>query len=852
MISGEVMQIRSVRRRRIAALTSVWALAMGGAIVMASPAAAAVPPIVQRATNGVTADALPTAQIDGVVWSQAIVGSTVYVGGSFANARPAGAAPGTNQTPRGNLLAYNLTTGSLITGFAPNLNAQVKSVVASPDGSRIYVGGSFTTADGQNRYRLAAYSTSTGKLISSFQPVLNATVNSITVTATTVYAGGIFGIANGVNRHYLAAFNAADGSLTGWAPVVDNLVNAVQLTPNNTMVVVGGAFQTLNGATALGLGALNATTGATQSFAVNQVVKDYGSTGAILSLSTDGRSIFGTGYVYGGASNFEGAFSADPSTGAVNWLEDCHGDSYGAFGGGSQVYVVGHAHYCGNVGAFPDTRASNPGWYRSTAFTTAATGTVSTNAPAGYANFAGQPAPSMVNWYPTIDTGTYTGDSQGAWTVTGNSQYVIEGGEFMHVNGTPQQGLVRFAVPSIAPKKQGPIDSSTAINPTVTVTSNSAATVSWLTNADDDDQVLTYKVWRDDNLSAPQYTTTATSQFWNRPTLTFRDSGLTPGKTYIYWIAISDPNGNGTRSANVTVTMPNNGPTAKFTSTCTNLTCSFDGSSSTDVGSTISSWSWTFGDNTTGSGSTVSHTYAAGSYTVILTVTDGAGLTSTTTKTVTVSAPPPVGTFAQDAFGRTVASGWGTADVGGNWVTSDDSQFSVGNGVGTMKLAGPWAAPLAALPSVSATSVNEKVDVTSNSVATGGGWYLIFHSRANNGSYYSLKLGLLPDNSVRLSLSSVVSGTETNFGTVNVPGLNFTPGTNLTVLFGTKTSGTSTVLTGEVWRAGTTQPTTPQVSQTDGTASLQGSGSAEMQGLLSGSATAPVNLSIDNYSVMAA
>ena len=38
-------------------------------------------------------------------------GNTVFAGGSFSNARPAGAAPGTNLIPRSNILAYNLTTG---------------------------------------------------------------------------------------------------------------------------------------------------------------------------------------------------------------------------------------------------------------------------------------------------------------------------------------------------------------------------------------------------------------------------------------------------------------------------------------------------------------------------------------------------------------------------------------------------------------------------------------------------------------------------------------------------------------------------------------------------------------------
>jgi PKD repeat protein len=53
-------------------------------------------------------------------------------------------------------------------------------------------------------------------------------------------------------------------------------------------------------------------------------------------------------------------------------------------------------------------------------------------------------------------------------------------------------------------------------------------------------------------------------------------------------------------------------------------------------------WSWLFGDGGTSSSQNPSHTYgAAGTYTVQLTVTDDKGATGTTSRSVTVNAPPP-------------------------------------------------------------------------------------------------------------------------------------------------------------------------------------------------------------------
>lgn len=86
----------------------------------------------------------------------------------------------------------------------------------------------------------------------------------------------------------------------------------------------------------------------------------------------------------------------------------------------------------------------------------------------------------------------------------------------------------------------------------------------------------------------------------------------------------------------------NQPPTASFTASCAALTCSFNASASSDPDGSISSYAWSYGDGSTGTGVTSSRTYAvAGTYTVSLTVTDNLGATGSTTRTVAPTTAPP-------------------------------------------------------------------------------------------------------------------------------------------------------------------------------------------------------------------
>lgn len=546
VLTAKLRLLRSILAVLLSAALAISLGVVGGAM----PAAADTAPA-PGVPATVSADGLPTAQINGVAWTQVIIGNTVYVGGNFTEARPSGAAPGTGGLVRNNILAYNLSTGALLQ-FAPSLNGEVTALAASPDGTRLYVGGAFTSINGSTVWRAVALNPTNGSIITSFLPRMSASVRAIVATPTTVYLGGVFNAVGSVSRDRLAAVSATNGALLPWNPVAGGgRVNALALSPDGASMVVGGAFTSLNGSTnpGFGLGKVDTNLGANLPFQINNVVRNGGTNGSITTLASDGVNVYGGGYTFGRTSTLEGVFSVNWSDSSTNWIEDCHGDTYSVYPMDDVVYLAGHAHFCGNVGGFPQAEPWE--FQRGLAFSKAATG-VLTQETHGYTNFAGTPAPSLQNWFPYMNAGTITGQDQGPWTVTGNSSYVVMAGEFTIVNNQPQQGLIRFAKSNIAPNLRGPRIDGLNFNPTLSTPAAGQVRVRWQANWDQDNETLAYEVRRNGVVIA---TIDQASTFWNRPGMTFLDTGLVPGQTYGYRIFAIDPFGNDARSETINITV---------------------------------------------------------------------------------------------------------------------------------------------------------------------------------------------------------------------------------------------------------------------------------------------------------
>jgi large repetitive protein len=230
-------------------------------------------------------------------------------------------------------------------------------------------------------------------------------------------------------------------------------------------------------------------------------------------------------------------------------------------------------------------------------------------------------------------------------------------------------------------------------------------------------------------------------------------------------------------------------------------------------------------------------------------------LADSNTKNGSVSPTSGVVTlFASDAFNRTVAGGLGNADLGGAWtrVGGTAANLSVAPGAASFLMPAPSIQDSVYLASVSKTASETDTTFTSTNVATGtaGVYVYIDGRRVGTNNEYDARVRLTPAGGVAVELVKYPgSATATAIGSeVTLPGVTYTPGTQLNVRF--QVSGTSpTTLKVKVWPATSAQPAAWTLTATDTTAGLQAAGAVGLTTYLSGSTTnAPTTVKFSSFS----
>ncbi len=183
------------------------------------------------------------------VYSLALIGDDVYIGGSFASF--AG-------SPRTNLAKIN-AAGSLDATWQPATNGRVESLAV--EGSSIFASGAFTTVNALPRNNVVKLSASgAGDVDANWAPFFSANIYRTVIDGGFLYATGCFNQVNSTTRNYLARVSTSGtGALDAtWNPM-PNGGCTLGLGVSNNFVYVGGAFSQVGGQSRLGIARVSKT-----------------------------------------------------------------------------------------------------------------------------------------------------------------------------------------------------------------------------------------------------------------------------------------------------------------------------------------------------------------------------------------------------------------------------------------------------------------------------------------------------------------------------------------------------------------------------------------------------------------
>ena len=335
----------------------------GAVAVLAVTASMLVGPAANAASVSATADA-NLWQTDGRVDSLAYSadGTKVFLGGIFHHLCPA-KAPVCGATTAGNvavdyLAALDVATGAPVTSWRPQPDGDVEALRLSADGSTLFAGGVFNNLAGQVHHKLAAVTASTGVPVAAWKPNVSAEIKALALSpdGTALYLGGTFKKVNTVARSLVAAVSAYSATATtatllAWDPepsgtdttdkgsLIPAIVNSLVVRPTDGQVYVGGVFTTIGGlarsnVAAVGPGTAGGTGAGVASFSMTPSLHFVTLT---VQLTRDGSTLFANGRGPGG---FLRAY--DSSTGSQLWARKFDGDVQAAVATDTVVFIGGH------------------------------------------------------------------------------------------------------------------------------------------------------------------------------------------------------------------------------------------------------------------------------------------------------------------------------------------------------------------------------------------------------------------------------------------------------------------------------------------------------------------------------
>jgi Ca2+-binding RTX toxin-like protein len=285
-----------------------------------------------------------------------VSGDTIYLAGSFTQITD---KDGT-AFARNNLAAVDANTGA-VTAWDPDARSttgtsSVRTMALSSGGSRLFVGGTFSSVGGLARNRLAAIdlSSATGAVDRKWSGAgVNNVVRALVVSGRRLYLGGDFTKVKGEPRQYLAAVDTDTAALdASWMPSASRAdganspVYALDVSADGARIYAGGLFNTISGVRTEKLAALDAVTGA-----VDPVFAPA-TQNHIITMDVLGGSVYvGTG------DPLEGIESFDATTGQRRWsVPGGHPDprsgdvqAITVSSDGSTVYAGGHGKLIGGL-----------------------------------------------------------------------------------------------------------------------------------------------------------------------------------------------------------------------------------------------------------------------------------------------------------------------------------------------------------------------------------------------------------------------------------------------------------------------------------------------------------------------